>query len=281
MPANPTFPPFQPVELSDPAYEHDHVRHLTFFSPALRGRGDVSLYLPPQAASVSALPIVILLHGVYGSHWNWFYNGGAHRTAHWLMQEGHIRPMLVATPSDGLTGDGSAYLPWPERNAEAWICEDVIGCLREVFPATSVAPVFLCGLSMGGYGALRMGAKHPEKFHAISAHSAVTSLRWLDQFVRDPVHADKLMSREADILYWMERNRDRLPPLRLDCGTEDHLFEANEVLQRELAELGIPHTFDANVGGHEWPYWQTHVTDSLKFFEGVLREKESRSVSRA
>jgi hypothetical protein len=39
---------FDPIELSDPALELGHLRNLTFHSPALKGRGDVSLYVPPQ-----------------------------------------------------------------------------------------------------------------------------------------------------------------------------------------------------------------------------------------
>lgn len=274
MPPREKFVRFEPIELSDPAYEHDNVRHLTFYSNALRGRGEVSLYVPPGSNSLAKLPIVLLLHGVYGSHWAWFSSGGAHRTAQKLIAEGRIRPMLLATPSDGLAGDGSGYLPQPERNYESWICDDVIGCIRKLFPSTADAPVFIAGLSMGGYGALRMGAKYASRFQGISAHSAVTSLEDLDDFIREPLDVKNLAPNETDILYWMRRNRASLSPIRLDCGTEDHLFDANRTLDRELERERIPHTFYPYPGGHEWPYWQTHVADTLLFFESILRNAE-------
>ena len=44
------------------------------------------------------LPIVTLLHGVYGSHWSWAYQGGAHLTAAELMRQGSICPMVLVMP---------------------------------------------------------------------------------------------------------------------------------------------------------------------------------------
>lgn len=273
MPPPEKFKRFLPIELSDPAYEHDNVRNLTFYSSALHGRADVSLYAPPEWKSISRIPIVLLLHGVYGSHWAWFFSGGAHRTAQRLIAEGRIRPMLLVSPSDGLAGDGSGYLPQPDRNYEKWICEDVVGCVQELFqPATSGSPVFISGLSMGGYGALRMGAKYANRFQGISAHSAVTRIEELDDFVREPVNTEKLAPEETDVLYWMRRNRKDLPPIRLDCGTEDPLFDSNRALHADLDHEKIPHEFHANNGDHSWPYWQTHIADTLLFFEAVLKK---------
>ena len=80
------------------------------------------------------LPLVILLHGVYGSHWCWSLKGGAHRTADHLVRTGQIRPMVLAMPSDGLWGDGSGYLPHNARNFERWILDDVPKAVAEALP---------------------------------------------------------------------------------------------------------------------------------------------------
>jgi putative tributyrin esterase len=266
------FSRFQPVELSDPCYERDHVRNLTFYSSALRGRGDVSLFVPPGCEALSSVSIVLLLHGVYGSHSAWFLNGGAHRTAHQLIAEGRIRPMILVSPSDGLTGDGTGYLPQPDRNYEAWICQDVLGCIRELFPCPAPDGVaFISGLSMGGYGALRLGAKYADLFKGISAHSAVTKITELDEFLREPIDVTGMAAEEADILHWMRLHRANLPPIRLDCGTADSLFDSNLALHAELDRERIPHQFVANSGDHSWPYWQTHISDTLLFFESILK----------
>ncbi len=266
---------FSPVELSDPASEHDYLRHLTFYSPALRGRGDVSLFIPPGIDGSRRTPVALLLHGVYGSHWAWFHKGAAHRTALTLIRERRIRPMLIVAPSDGLRGDGTGYLPGPDQDFERWICEDVMQCIEAVF-APAGADFLLAGLSMGGYGALRLGAKYAERFCGISAHSAITAAAQFGQFVRDVSPFQSANDHELDPLYWVDRRRAQLPPLRFDCGQDDPLLKGNESLHRALAERSIPHTFEVFAGNHGWTYWREHLLDSLLFFEQILSEREHR-----
>lgn len=268
-----TFGGYRPIELSDPTYERDEVRSLTFYSPALRGRGDVSLFVPTESAGRTGVPVVLLLHGVYGSHWSWFYSGAAHLTARRLIDAGRIRPMIIAAPSDGLGGDGTGYFPQPDRNYEAWIVEDVLGCVRELFPCTAGGATFISGLSMGGYGALRLGAKYPVRFQGISAHSAITKPEELDNFLREPADRTRLAPEEGDLLHWISLNRRHLPPIRFDCGTEDPLFASNRVLHETLEREGVPHQFAANPGQHCWPYWKLHVEETLLFFESILKSE--------
>jgi S-formylglutathione hydrolase FrmB len=148
----------------------------------------------------------------------------------------------------------------------------VVGCVRKLFEGnTSDAPVFIAGLSMGGYGALRMGAKYADRFHGISVHSAVTKVDELNDFVREPVDLAGLTQEELDLLHWMRLNREKLPPIRLDCGTEDHLYPANCAFHAELDREQIQHQFFANSGNHCWPYWEKHVADTLLFFESILK----------
>lgn len=263
------------IQVSDPEFECDGLRNMTFYSQALQGRADVSLFVPEGLQALSSVPIVVLLHGVYGSHWSWFLQGGAHVTARTLIEQRKIRPMVVAAPSDGLRGDGTAYLRWGAQNYEAWICDDLIGCLESLFcNASRSSEIFVAGLSMGGYGAMRLGAKYPQRFSGISAHSAITAPRQFQEFVRDLTPFKSEPHEELDVLYWLVRHRDELPPLRFDCGKDDSLFEANQKLHRELVDSAIPHEFAAFPGGHDWPYWKAHIVDTLLFCEGVLRTRE-------
>jgi len=267
-----TFPGrFDPIELSDPALELGGLRNLTFYSEALRGRGDVSLWVPEECAGATGVPRVVLLHGVYGSHWSWFFSGAAHVTARRLMDAGEIGPMVLVSPSDGLAGDGTGYLPRPGGGYEGWIVRDVVDCIPVVVPCTAGGPVFLAGLSMGGYGALRLGMKWPDRFAAISAHSAITNVSQFAQFVRHGMDEETLAPGESSLLHWASLHRDTLPPLRFDCGRDDDLFSANEQLHAELNGLGIAHSSESFEGAHTWPYWQTHLADTLRFFDATLK----------
>ncbi len=262
--------PYRTTRLSEPQFEHDHLRFLTFKSPALKARGDVSLFIPPNIEAAQNLPLVLLLHGVYGSHWSWAMMGGAHRIAMQMIEENQIRPMVIAMPSDGLWGDGSGYVKHEVGDYDRWIMEDVIGCVTENIPALSAQSLlFMGGLSMGGFGALRLGAKYAARFAGISAHSAITHYSQLQLFVEEPLdrYTAHNSEDELSIIYWLQQHKESLPALRFDCGKDDLLVEANRQLHTELTALNIPHQYFEFVGEHNWDYWREHVRDTLLFFE--------------
>lgn len=260
---------YRTIELSDPQFERDCLRLLTFKSPALKGRGDVTIFVPPGCEEAESPPLILLLHGVYGSHWAWTLKGGAHLTALELIEQKLIRPVVIAMPSDGLWGDGTGYLPHRTADFETWIMEDVVGCVTEVVPCLNAqSELFIAGLSMGGYAALRLGAKYARRVKGISAHSSLTHPHQLAHFVEEPVAAYGAAAEEKlHALYWMKRNRDFLPPLRFDCGTSDSLIEENRKLHRELTTDNIPHQYFEFEGEHSWDYWRGHIKDTFLFFE--------------
>ncbi|MCA0230518.1 MAG: esterase family protein [Bacteroidetes bacterium] len=242
---------------------------LTVKSNALKKRADLTVYTPTTTEGV--LPIVILLHGVYGSHWAWTMRGKVHETAQKLMDNGEIKPMILAMPSDGLYGDGSGYVPHQTADYERWIVKDVIQVVKEQFPqATDDSPVFITGLSMGGFGALRLGAKYPSLFRAFSGLSSITHFNQLAKFVADfdQLKADAL--EQDGVGEYLLQNKDSLPPFRFDCGREDVLIEHNRELHKTLTDNNLPHIYQEFEGQHSWEYWEEHIADTLLFFNQQL-----------
>jgi enterochelin esterase-like enzyme len=261
---------FRTIEISNPADTPAGVHFITVKSPALKRRADISVYVPP-GATAQQLPLVLLLHGVYGSHWAWLFKGGAHRVLERLMRDEALPPMALAMPSDGLWGDGSGYLRHSSADYARWIVEEVPAAAALVEPRCAAAPRFICGLSMGGYGALRLGALHPEQFAAISAHSSITDVAQMQGFVEETTEQfDLADDRPLQVIACMKMNAHRLPPVRFDCGTQDELIEYNRTLHRELTEAGVPHGYQEFPGAHTWDYWHEHLADSLRFFAGQL-----------
>jgi putative tributyrin esterase len=254
---------FRSFEVSDPSYEVEGLRHVTVHSPALSSRADLTLWVPEAPGP---LPVVVLLHGIYGSHWLWVHKAGVHRTTARLLSEGAIPPMVLAMPSDGLWEDGSGYLSLPGRDAETWIVEEVVEAVEAAVPqAKAEAGVCLAGLSMGGFGALRLGARHPHRFRAVAGHSSVTELSQLDELTAtrldDGGNLGDLLVAAPD-----------LPPLRFDCGVDDDFLQANRRLHDQLTTAGVPHVYEEHPGGHGWDYWAEHVAATLAFFGSVLGE---------
>jgi len=181
-------------------------------------------------------------------------------------------------PSDGLWGDGSGYVPHPQQNFERWIVEEVPAAAQAAVPAISTAsPLFISGLSMGGFGALRLAAKHPAKFRGAGGHSSMTRFEQHSLFVEEPLESYGCAAEDRSVFETMLRNRDLLPPLRFDCGTEDPLLAANRELHAQLEVAAIRHEYVEFPGGHEWSYWEAHLSDMLRFFSGLIGNKEGRS----
>ncbi len=242
---------------------------ITVKSNALKKRADLTVYTPQNIKGV--LPIVILLHGVYGSHWAWTMKGKVHETAQKLMDEGQIKPMILVMPSDGLYGDGSGYVPHKTENYEKWIVEDVIQVLKEQIPqATDESSIFITGLSMGGFGALRLGAKYPSVFRAFSGLSSITHFNQLSKFVSDFDDLKENVVEQDGVLEFLIKNKDILPPFRFDCGNEDILIEYNRKLHKDLIINDIPHIYKEFSGGHTWDYWAEHIAETLLFFDSHI-----------
>jgi len=263
---------FKTLEISNPEFEKSNLRFITVKTPNLKGRGDICVYVPPHTGPAETLPIVILLHGVYGSAWSWPFSSGVHLKANEMIQKGELPPMIIAMPSDGLWGDGSGFLTVDNRNFEKWIAEDVPDALVEcINGAKEESPLFISGLSMGGFGALRIGAKYAPKFKAISGLSSITSLPQIKFFVEESLkyYAQDDITDE-DVFETFMRHRRNLPPIRFDCGSSDLLINYNRSLHKKMEKEGILHTYEEYPGGHEWSYWTKHIATSLKFFADNL-----------
>ena len=253
---------------------HD-LYHITVKSKALKKRADITVYNSlPADSDIRSVPLVILLHGVYGSHWVWTAHGKAHTTLQDLVDRNIVAPMILAMPSDGLFADGSAYLPHLNENYEQWIVEDVIQVMKEQFPAIDdQSPIFIAGLSMGGYGAMRLGAKYPHLFKGFSGLSSITHFDQMKLFVEDYNLLQSMVTVQDGVVDWMITHKDRLPPFRFDCGTNDLLIEQNRMLHHELTEHDIPHIYKEYDGEHSWGYWKEHVGETFRFFDGVRGKK--------
>ena len=171
-------------------------------------------------------------------------------------------------PSDGLWGDGSAYVSHHGKHFDQWIVSDVPGAIIENIPqAGENSPLCISGLSMGGYGALSLGSRFPNRFKAISGHSSITSLNQMPHFVEEPLESYLTHSQWPDVIDSIKANRDLMPPLRFDCGRSDLLIEYNRALHAQLKEIAFPHIYEEFEGGHEWSYWREHLGETLRFFD--------------
>ena len=260
---------FRTIKISDPAFEPKGFRYITVKSNALNGRADITIYIPECAKGKGGISAIVLLHGVYGSHWAWTMNGNAHNTLEDMIRRDESKPFILIMPSDGLWGDGSGYVDHGIQNFEKWIGEEVPALVKQTINEVDEdSQFFISGLSMGGYGAFRIGLNYPQQFKGISSHSSLTDLNQIKSFV------------EEDWSFWDEKqpgsiqelisNAVHLPAIRFDCGLDDDLLMPNRTLHEFLEHSNIDHKYEEFAGGHEWEYWRDKIRNTYAFFSKLI-----------
>lgn len=258
---------FRTFEHADLTIDPKGLSHITVKSKALGRRADVTAFVPEDVKEGTSLPIVTLLHGVYGSHWAWAFKGEAHLTARTLIEQKLIPPMILLMPSDGLWGDGSGYVPHTDTNYENWIVDEVPTIAFQLTKACDLnSPRYLAGLSMGGFAALRLGAKYAKNYQAVSAHSSATHQTQLARIIEETTTSWSSEPHDQDVFAALQRAEWPLPRIRFDCGTEDQLLSANRTLHQEMESAGIAHIYEELPGNHDWDYWKSNLYRSLMFF---------------
>jgi S-formylglutathione hydrolase FrmB len=254
---------FTTIELSDPRYERAGIRHATVFSSALGRRADCTFWSSGSTSTPSHL--IVLLHGVYASHWAWAESGGAHEVAQSLLASGEVAPFALAMPSDGICGHGTGYLTTNFGDVERWIVDEVPALAALAIPGVDAdAPFSIVGLSMGGFGALSLGALHGDRVRAAAGMSSITDFDQMKIFV-GPLDGYVIDDRRRSVLGSILAHRDRLPRIRIDCGADDLLIAHNRTLHESLDANGVTHSWDEYPGGHEWAYWNARLPDTIRF----------------
>jgi S-formylglutathione hydrolase FrmB len=234
------------------------VAKVQFRSEAMGRQVYYNVLLPEEGEG--PFPVLMQLHGLGDSCDSWIQRSNLSRYVADL-------PLIVVLPD----GASSGYLNWKvsgrlHKNCyEDLLMEDIPNHLRRHFNVAE-GKWAIGGLSMGGYGAMRLGLKYPERFSSIYGHSSAFHINdMLDPaLVEDQQdascyhHADAIAKRE-----------DR-PVISFDCGTADELLEHNRKFHEHLQELNIDHHYAEFGGGHEWDYWDLHVREALAQHASVL-----------
>ena len=132
---------------------------------------DVAIYLPPgyETAKTKRYPVIYLLHGFGDNIKNWTKNFNLKNIADSLIKNGDIREMIIVMPNGTNAYRGSFYTNSPVTgNWEDYIYKDLVAYVDKNY-RTIAKPESrgIAGHSMGGYGAIKLGMKHPDVFGAV------------------------------------------------------------------------------------------------------------------
>ncbi|MBQ9131662.1 MAG: esterase family protein [Clostridia bacterium] len=161
-----------------------------------------------------------------------------------------------------------------------FVAEELPKACRGIFKGMSEKREdnIVAGLSMGGYGALKLALSCPDQYSAcISLSGALDVTRkgrpcdldeWRSIFGYEIESPLELQGSKHDLFALAARNKSEgkpFPKLYLWCGEEDSLININRSFDQHLSELGIPHAFETSEGNHSWKWWDLHIQSGISY----------------
>jgi S-formylglutathione hydrolase FrmB len=196
-----------------------------------------------------------------------------------MILDGRIKPVILVSADafgPGGPGDRTDYLNNPRRCifVEDYFADElprfIDAKFRTIPNAESRA---LTGLSSGGYGAVNIGGKHPDRFRILCSHSGFFRPQTDEGYVRGMLGPPGPAWDANDPLKAARDGRiDRRLHIYLDIGRSDDLLVQSREFARALARDGVDHEFSVVDGGHHWNLWRRQLKYSLEFVDSRSRE---------
>lgn len=207
-------------------------------------------------------PVLYLLHGLSDDHSIWMRRTSIERYV-------AARNLVVVMP-DG----GRSFYTDMKFGGKYWtfLAEELPEIVPGFFPVSRKREdTFAAGLSMGGYGALKLALRKPERFAAGAGISSVTDL---GEFLKmlPPEEANFFFGSqevpEEDDLFALVRKAAQgtvKPKIWQCCGTEDFLYAMNTRFRDCASEQPLDYTYCEGPGVHSWEFWDFWIQEALNW----------------
>ncbi len=129
---------------------------------------------------------------------------------------------------------------------------------------------YIGGLSMGGYGALKIALTEYGRYSAgfgLSSVADIHNKNFTETLI--PVFGDEI-PKSADLFSLaVEHNCDEIKPrLYMTVGTNDFMYDDNVRLSNEFKKLNYDYKYVETTGGHSWELWDNTVQSALEWIMG-------------
>jgi putative tributyrin esterase len=154
-----------------------------------------------------------------------------------------------------------------------FVSDELLHKVRSLFPVSAERRHnYVAGLSMGGYGALKLGLSKPETFFAAASFSGSCDLTGLrgrpDELALIFGNEKGIADSGGDLVQLattLSHSAKPKPKLFQCCGTQDFLLESNRRFRDAIAPLGFDHQYEEGPGQHDWAYWDTAIQRLLSW----------------
>jgi len=287
------------------------IKDISVPCPALGRPLEVSIYQPDGAPPKTGWPVVYLLHGLHGGNRDWASLGGIQQTMDLMIAEHRVRPMMLVMPNGADSWYvNSAALGGP-GDYETAILDQLPAAIEQNYPVSRErAGRAIAGISMGGFGALRMAFKRPDRYVAVASLSGAL---WQNAPDEEQLYAPSEYFEHIDdatVVSGVDRPPEgrhfgrafgtpfdpkrfnaenvftllaqrlhegaELPAIYLTVGDHDShkLLRGTIALYETLAADGIDADLRVTGGDHVWSLWRQSIQGALVFIDSRLGAPE-------
>lgn len=211
-------------------------------------------------------PVVYLLHGYSGNYLNWITHVPELKN---YVDEFHL---IIVCPDGGYS---SWYWDSPidtTMRYETFMTKELVPCIDAQYrtiPDRNHRAI--CGLSMGGEGALFLAIRHPNEFGAVASISGGVDIRdfpndWDIRKRLGDIKTRRENWEKFTIMNLVDSLKNNELDIKLDDGVHDIFIKENRALHEKLLKMQINHDYIERPGGHTWDYWRNAIPYELLFF---------------
>ena len=250
--AGPDYSNYKERWVTPPKKEQPLLSHRTYRSQAMGVEVGYNVYLPPEygdaANAGKRYPVIYWLHGLNQSEST---DQFPPEIVDGAIRSGAVPAMIVVYVSGG---SRTFYFDSVDGKmlSETTIVKELIPHIDTTYRTIAGrGGRAIQGMSMGGFGALKLALKHPEMFSSVVAFAP--SLRTPENLMAThPDVVDRMLAGDAK-RFWAEHPlvlfKEKAEQLRgkmpvgFFIGDKDHLIEGNRKLHALLGELNYEHDY--------------------------------------
>ena len=248
------------------------------YSEALGMYTSLFVYLPqdePNTRFKNKPSTLILLHGLTGNSASW-----SRRTNLDAIVNKYNIAVFMPEVSRSFYHDLNPGLKYFK-----YVSEELPEIIAKTYNVlTDRDNLYIAGLSMGAYGAMKCALTYPEKFSHVGGFSGMYHIKnYIDRFKNDLNNENVLRAREdfyaifgkglekvetGDLhkLFLDKFNKTLLPKMYLSCGISDPLLPLTQDFHKLLDKQGFNHVYQEFEGSHEWNFWSESLRRMLEVF---------------
>jgi putative tributyrin esterase len=252
------------------------MRDVIFHSVSLNRDIPYRVVLPVIIGAGQRLPVVYLLHGIGGDFRDWSNYSDVARFA----EHG-----LILVMPEGQSSYYTNSVDRPQDRYEDYIVSDLISDVEDKFPIAAGRPNrAIAGISMGGFGAVKLSLRHPELFAfaaGISAAIDVPRRPFSIKRFQQSRHYNSIFgppgsqTRHDNDPFVLARSVDpgKMPYLFLTCGEKEGLLGPTREFTALLAQRHFRYEFHSAPGGHDWTQWNEQLPSLFQNLEAYINSK--------